>query len=147
MSTFGTKVQVAGLLVAGEISRLHDESIPATIKLAEDIVEAIGMNCSHPAQVADYPPNADGVSPGFIVTQPIYESAVMIDVWPPLQLMYVHVVSCKDFTVEPVWKVLQKAGFTVKDAFGNTLATTGRAYAARGKYEHYVPTKLRHESG
>lgn len=121
---FGRKVTVAGLAVTGDISLLHDSSIPTIIKLAEEIVACIGMHTSHPAQITDYPVDPEtGVSPGFLILQPIYESAVLIDVWPPLSAAYIHVVSCKSFAVEPIWELLIERGYTITDNLEGELET------------------------
>ncbi len=112
---FGKTIHVAGLAVYGAIQKDHSKAIPAMIELAQSLVDVIGMNCSHPPQVADYEPGEDGVSPGFIVTQPIYESFLSLDVWPPLNALYVHVVSCKEFELEPIVKLLNDRHYVVKD--------------------------------
>lgn len=122
MNDFGKHVVVSGMAVTGEISRHHGESIPVMIELAQEIVKTIGMTVSHPAEVTDYPPDPlCNVSPGFMIYQPLYESFVVLDVWPPHQCIYIHVASCKPFDSLLLWNLIESKGFAPKSTMEGQL--------------------------
>ena len=122
LTTFGKSVQVAALAIIGQIDYHHGTEIPRFTALAEEIVATIGMTCSHPVTVTDYPPDPlCNVSPGFMVFQALYESFVVIDVWPPHQCAYIHIASCKEFTLVPVVTLLSDRGFCLTDYFEGPL--------------------------
>lgn len=119
---FGKRIHVAGFAVTGDFPYTHDKAIPVMVELAQAIVGAIGMTCSHPPQITDYEPGLDGKSPGFIVTQPIYESAVVLDVWPLHSAFYAHVISCKGFDPEALVQFLNHRKYMVQDFLRGKLA-------------------------
>lgn len=118
---FGERTQIMELACRGPISLDHAEAIPVTVEMAREIVALLGMNCSHPVHVAEYPVGPDGTSPGFIVVQCLYESLVYVDVWPRLQAFYLHCASCKEFDPEPVWDLLIGRGFAIQDTIKGHL--------------------------
>lgn len=117
MSEFGTEISVAGYTFRGDLT------IEEAKRLAEDLVDCIGMSRSHPVAVFDYPAVDGKPSPGFIVVQCIIESFIAIDAWPGLHAFYVHAVSCKEFQEETVTAFMRERGFEQRSVFGGFLQT------------------------
>ena len=113
---FGDEITTCGFGVHG---RLTEE---AAILLAIDIVDAIGMTCSHPPTITRYEPKNGQPSLGYIVQQCIVESFITLDVWPERQGLYIHIASCKDFEVTPVYEVLKAYGLKPRSVFGGYLS-------------------------
>jgi hypothetical protein len=113
---FGDEITTCGFGVHGVISATD------ALELAKDIVDAIGMTCSHPPTVTLYEPKDGKPSLGYIVQQCIVESFITLDVWPERHGLYIHIASCKDFEVGPVYEVLKAYGLKARSVFGGYLS-------------------------
>ena len=93
MADFGLEVTNLHISARGTLT------IETARAFAIEVVEAIGMTCSHDAEVFDYPAK-DGVYIGFVLIQPLIESYVVIDYWANHQAFYMNITSCKGIKEE-----------------------------------------------
>jgi len=118
--SFGEEVTYLCLTAKGEMT------IETAKQFAVEVVEAVGMRCSHPPHVSDYLPedypSEDGQYIGFVLHQPLIESFCDIDYWANHKGFYLFISSCKDFDSVVIESLLAKWGFERRTIAGGYLS-------------------------
>lgn len=87
----------------------HGPSEPDAIRdMVNEVIKSVGMSPIFEKTI--YTWTEDGI--GFIYIQPLYESCVVVDVWPCHNGGYLYVISCKSFNPDDVAKTLMKNGYS-----------------------------------
>lgn len=101
MTDFGRHSYVTGLSFTGPT----DPKIINNLVL--DVIDSINMTPIFDSKVFHW--TEDGV--GFIHVQCLYESCVLVDVWPKHEGGFMLVVSCKKYDLDPIVNTMHSHGF------------------------------------
>lgn len=116
-SELGLKVQVYGAAI---------HPVPKYVaRFTSELVKVLGMEEAHDPKTYRYPTSGGAGGDGVTHIQPITDSFIVVDTWNLHSGAYLHVCSCKPFSVAKLIAWLQEGGYRIVKGVTYSLAFEG----------------------